>query len=90
MHDWQEKVDGVAQEIERYLESHPHAADSLEGISIWWMSRQRIRGELEVVRAALQQLVNAGVVSGPGAGKEYDSVYRLSEKSHCNPGNPEH
>jgi len=81
MCQWKERVDSVAREIERYLESHPYAADSLEGITTWWVSKQRIRYELEVVRAALEQLTHSGIVSS-GMTDENDPVYRLNDKSH--------
>ena len=82
MRDWEERVDSVAREIERYLESHPNAADSLEGISTWWVSKQRIRYELEVVRAALDKLTRAGIVSSGDAADRDDTVYRLNDKNH--------
>ncbi len=82
MPDWEERVESVAQEIERYLESHPHAADSLEGISTWWVTRQHIRHELEVVRAALEQLTSSGVVLSRYATDTNDPVYRLNDQNH--------
>lgn len=82
MLEWVERVDSVAKEIERYLESHPQASDSLEGIATWWISKQRIRNELEVVRAALEQLTQAGVVSTEDAINECEPVYQLNNKSH--------
>ena len=82
MPDWKERVDSVAQEIERYLETHPHAADSLEGISTWWVSKQQIRQELEVVRAALEQLTHSGIVLSKYVTDKNEVVYRLNNKHH--------
>jgi len=82
MCEWKERVDSVAREIERYLESHPQAADSLEGITTWWVSKQRIRHELEVVRAALEQLTHSGIVMSGSVTGGNDPVYRLNNKSH--------
>ncbi len=82
MLEWIERVDSVAKEIEHYLESHPQASDSLEGIATWWISKQRIRNELEVVRAALEQLTHAGIVSAEHAGNKREPVYQLNNKSH--------
>jgi hypothetical protein len=82
MLEWVERVDSVAKEIERYLESHPQASDSLEGIATWWISKQRIHNELEVVRAALEQLTHAGIVSTEHAIDEREPVYQLNNKSH--------
>ncbi len=82
MCEWEERVESVARQIEQYLESHPQAADSLEGIATWWVSKQRIRYELEVVRAALEQLTHSGVVTTKHAEDKQDPVYRLKDKSH--------
>ncbi len=81
MRDWKERVDSVSRELERYLESQPHAADSLEGISTWWISKQCIHYELKVVRAALENLVSAGIVSRTSSSGNKGPVYRLNEKS---------
>ena len=82
MPDWKARVDCVAQEIERYLETHPNAADSLEGISTWWVSKQQIRQELEVVRAALEQLTHSGIVLSRYVTDKNEVVYRLNDKHH--------
>ena len=47
----------VAQEIERYVSSHPHAADTLDGIVKWWLMRQRMEEGKMLVNAALEYLV---------------------------------
>jgi hypothetical protein len=53
-------VEHVAGEIEHYFSSHPEAADSQEGITKWWITRQRLHENLTVVRAALDRLVSKG------------------------------
>lgn len=82
MDEWDSRVSSVAQEIEQYLEMHPEAADSLLGISSWWVSRQRIRTEIAVVRAALEQLADSGVVTAGQPDDEHGPVYRLKKKHH--------
>ena len=82
MCEWEDRVENVAREIEQYLESHPQAADSLEGIATWWVSKQRIRSELEVVRAALEQLARLGVISTSETADKNDPVYQLKTKKH--------
>ncbi len=82
MCDWEDRVKKVAQEIERYLEEHPNASDSLEGIATWWVSRQRIRNELDVVQAALEQLFHSGIVTTGRDKGEQGPVYRLNNKNH--------
>lgn len=82
MNEWDERVINAAREIEQYLETHPQAADSLEGIAMWWVSRQRIRNELEVVRAALETLSAMGVVTTGQMTDNHGPVYRLNDKRH--------
>ncbi|ALP53826.1 hypothetical protein Tel_12155 [Candidatus Tenderia electrophaga] len=82
MCEWEDRVSNVAHEIEHYLESHPQAADSLEGIASWWIARQRIRTELEVVRAALEQLSHSGIVSARQDTGKRGPIYRLNNKNH--------
>lgn len=43
--------------ILRYLQEHPAAADSLEGIASWWLSPAEFTVTAEAVQAALDQLV---------------------------------
>ena len=52
----------VAQLVSRYLEAHPDASDTLDGIARWWLSRQRHDDAREVVSGALQLLIARGVV----------------------------
>lgn len=52
----------IAQEIIRYLEGHMNAADSVDGIAKWWLSRQRYEETLERVQQALDMLVSKGVL----------------------------
>ena len=53
---------GAAQKILGYLAQHPKASDSLEGILHWWMIDQVILQDEQVVRLALNDLVEAGYV----------------------------
>lgn len=57
----QQEVIDLALEIERYLASHPHAADSLDGVVRWWLTRSR-EEPAHKVRRALDYLVSCGVV----------------------------
>lgn len=56
------EIADIAREIERYLDAHPNAADSVEGILRWWLTRQRYEQSAEHVKRALEHLVSAGVV----------------------------
>jgi hypothetical protein len=52
-----EEVDLIAHEILEYLAKHQFAADTVEGICHWWISKQRIEEAQQRVLAALQHLV---------------------------------
>ena len=57
-----EQVQALARGIERYLEQHPNAADSLEGIQRWWLARQRYAENALKVERALERLIAKGIV----------------------------
>lgn len=80
MWEWEERVKSTARQIEVYLEAHPQAADSLEGIATWWIRKNCIRYELNVVFAALEQLTQAGIVAVENSRVSNDSFYRLNNK----------
>jgi len=46
----------------RYFVQHPSAVDSLEGIAQWRLLRQRVRDVVDETDAALQILVDRGVI----------------------------
>ena len=50
----------IAQEIEHYFRTNPHAADSLEGVVKWWLPKQRYQETLDQVQTALNFLVAQG------------------------------
>jgi hypothetical protein len=52
----------VARQVVRYLDAHPDASDTVDGIARWWLARQRIEDAKEIVRAALELLVDRGVL----------------------------
>jgi Fe2+ or Zn2+ uptake regulation protein len=58
----QPTVREIADEIVRYLADHPDAADTLEGIQHWWLSRQRWEPAATQVQRALDWLVEHGLV----------------------------
>ncbi len=45
-----------------YLDDHPTAMDTLDGIAEWWLLRQQIEIEVRRVSLALGALVNDGVL----------------------------
>lgn len=57
-----QQVESVANEISRYLDAHPYAADSIEGIAEWWLARQRLEETVSMVQQAIEHLVEQGQV----------------------------
>ena len=53
---------GLAAEVLAYLSSHPNAADTLEGITNWWLPRQRYERGRRRIQDTLDQLVARGLV----------------------------
>jgi hypothetical protein len=53
----------VADEIANYLDEHPDAADTEEGIQRWWLSPACGTPSLETVRLALEELERRGVIT---------------------------
>lgn len=52
-----EEIQAIANEIARYLSQHQFAADTVEGICQWWITKQRIEEEQKRVLAALDYLI---------------------------------
>ena len=48
----------IASEIKRYLGNHPQGGDTLDGITQWWIQRQRIEESSLLVKQALDYLVS--------------------------------
>ncbi len=82
MSEANELVLAMAQEISHYLESHPEAADTLEGVVSWWLARQRYEYSYRMVRQALDHLIAEGRVAKQttvGGGIVYSSARAASE-----------
>lgn len=52
----------VESAVLAYLDRHPHAADTLDGITDWWLPRQRYITARNRIEAVLSRLVEAGVL----------------------------
>ena len=48
----------IACEIKRYLGKHPEGGDTIDGITRWWIPRQRIEESSMLVQRALDYLVS--------------------------------
>lgn len=55
-------VDDIARELERYVDAHPAAADTVHGIARWWLAGPE-QPQVRDVEAALAVLVRRGVLS---------------------------
>lgn len=56
------EVEGIARDLEMYVSLHPTAADTADGIARWWLDR-REQPALSRVEAALEMLVNRGLLA---------------------------
>jgi len=56
------EIRAIAAKIARYLDRHPHASDTLEGVSRWWLLQQRYEETEEKVQRALNYLAEEGRV----------------------------
>jgi Fe2+ or Zn2+ uptake regulation protein len=52
----------LATAIEAYLNVHPAAADSAQGIADWWVLETGLKSSVSEVRRALELLMQKGVV----------------------------
>jgi len=55
-------VEEIARELERYVDRHPAAADTIDGIARWWLASS-VQPPPRDVEAALDLLVRRGVLS---------------------------
>jgi len=70
----------IEAEILDYLDTHPNAQDTLEGIVEWWLLRQRIAVATAHVKEALDELVELGLLteSRGGGSRTYYKANRVS------------
>jgi hypothetical protein len=52
----------ITQEILGYLVSHPQAQDTLEGIIHFWLLEQKIKYQTKMVKEAIEELVESGLI----------------------------
>jgi hypothetical protein len=68
----------LAKAVMKYLEEHPQAMDTLEGIAEWWVMRQKVRTDLEALTKVLDDLADQGLLERIGSGES--ARYRLKAK----------
>ncbi|MGH8763843.1 MAG: hypothetical protein ACREUR_11565 [Nitrosospira sp.] len=71
------------QEIVEYLRAHPSAADTVDGIILYWLGRQRYETAKDTIERALEDLVLQGVIEYVATGEK--KVFRLA-KNHRESG----
>ena len=59
---WPERVALAAREIARYLDEHPHASDTLNGVRDFWVPDLGESVGPDVLQLALDRLVAAGTL----------------------------
>jgi Fe2+ or Zn2+ uptake regulation protein len=52
----------ISERIMKYLQERPHACDTLEGISRFWMEFERVDQSVDAVKNVLEILVEKGAV----------------------------
>ena len=62
MATYSERTLMIAGIIERYVNDHPRAADTAEGIRGWWIAPQRQGDTLQDVETALDYLVDLRIL----------------------------
>ncbi len=61
-HDRRDQVSEIEHAVLSYLDRHPLAADTLDGITRWWLPEQRYVTAEARIEQVLQQLVSDGVL----------------------------
>jgi hypothetical protein len=70
-------VEIIANDIASYLGRHVDAADTLEGITQWWLLRQRIEYSSLQVQEALEYLRDKGAIRSVKAGGQ--TIYSAAQ-----------
>ena len=63
---WDEEQ--VAQAILNYLDEHPTAMDTQQGIAEWWLQREQVRVTIEMLVRVLTRLTEDGKLEEIGEG----------------------
>jgi hypothetical protein len=69
----------LAGVILRYITSHPDACDTLQGVSKWWVARQRYEDSRTRVAAALELLLEQRQIES-SIGADGQVVYRAKAR----------
>jgi Fe2+ or Zn2+ uptake regulation protein len=75
--DESERENRLADAVMNYLNEHPDATDTLEGIAEWWILRQKVRVDFETLARALKRMTERGLLERIGSGER--ARYRLKK-----------
>ena len=67
----------ISESVYRYLQRHPEAGDTLEGITRWWLEFERSEQYVDEVSAAIESMLQKGVVKKVKCGIRY--LYKLNK-----------
>ena len=70
----------LAEKIMNYLQKHPGAGDTLEGITRWWLDHERIELSTDNVIEAIELLIKRNVLKREKYSTTY--IYRLKNKNN--------
>jgi len=74
-------IEKIASEIKQYLDEHPFAADNIDGITSWWLLRQRLKEHRNNVEEALLLLITNGSIRQQ-INKDGSQIYMSCEHRH--------
>lgn len=77
-----QQIEKIATEIKHYLDEHPDAADNIDGITSWWLLRQRLKEHRDNVEKALLLLLKKGFVRQQ-INDDGSQIYMSSEHHNC-------
>ena len=80
MADREQTINKIAEQIESYLLRHPNATDTLEGITKWWLTRQRFEEATTLVQKALDDLISRGSIA-QSTSADKQCLYRSTRKT---------
>lgn len=76
-----DRVRSLADRIRTYLDRHPSASDTLESVAMWWLADRDGRPPVTDVEAALDRLVEQGIVGRRRNPDGRTLYYRIARRS---------
>jgi hypothetical protein len=72
--------DELARCVLSYLAEHPQATDTLEGIAEWWVMREQVRVDMDLLELVLRRLTQQGLLEEIHGGAQVR--FSLKKKSN--------